>query len=177
MEITLTRALSATPPKISLTRRRILSAPTTNAQNMPPSADSAIKITLSRGDKLSPTRIYCAPQLAKIAPIIICPSTPIFHKPARKVTTKPMLTRVRGIQKLTTLPNLRESLKAPFQSASTTSSGSRPTALTSMAATASEIITGMSRKAIWVASVRGFFIDCPASLALQSHSQPSIAAS
>ena len=118
---------------------------------MPPSAANAIKITLTRGDKLSPTRMYCAPQLANIAPIIICPSTPIFHKPARKVTTKPMLTRVRGIQKLTTLPNARI-----FESAF-------PEGVDDFQRVAShgrdeggcdgqQIITGMSRKAICTAS-------------------------
>ena len=156
--MTLTKAFKATPPKISLTPRRILSKPTTNAQNMPPRAARAIRITLSRGDRLSSMRMNCAPQLAKTAPIIIWPSTPIFHKPARKVTTKPMLTRVRGIQKLKTPPSLRLSLKAPFQRASTTSSGSRPTEMTRAAATASEMAMGRSMKPICTASARGFFM-------------------
>ena len=54
-----------------------------------------------------------ATQLAQMAPRMICPSTPMFHRPAVKVTSRPTEQSTSGIQKATTLRNLSDVPKAP----------------------------------------------------------------
>ena len=46
-------------------------------------------------------------------PIMTWPSTPMFHRPIRKVNKRPQAHRVSGIQTLTTWVNLTHELSAP----------------------------------------------------------------
>ncbi len=71
-------------------------------------------------------RYFNATQLAAIAPITICPSTPIFHKPAVNVTNNPVEVSKRGTQKASTLSVLDWSPKAPLSIAWSNSIGLAP---------------------------------------------------
>src|SRR5258708_1817756 len=80
---------SATPPKISLTLPRTLRIAASAAHNAPPSAANASSSgTTSSPDESGVT--LRATTVAKIAPSVTCPSTPIFHSPAVNVSSSPL---------------------------------------------------------------------------------------
>ncbi len=67
-----------------------------------------------------------ATQVAAIAPATICPSIPMFHKPAVKVTTKPVAASTSGTQAISVSETFAAEPKAPSQTSPTPRVGGTP---------------------------------------------------
>ena len=90
------------PPNISLTPPKVLRAPARRAQSAPPRIPAAIAAAMIHpGARALSCRRRIA-QVAKMAPRVICPSMPMFHRPTVKVKSTPETTRRRGTQDTTT---------------------------------------------------------------------------
>src|SRR4030042_5621320 len=89
------RLFSANPVKISWTLPRVFSTAVTPAHKAPPAIAARISRVISSGAGASRRK---ATQLAAIAPMMICPSTPIFHRPAVNVTSNPEELNNSGIK-------------------------------------------------------------------------------
>ncbi|OQC74062.1 MAG: hypothetical protein BWX44_01183 [Spirochaetes bacterium ADurb.Bin001] len=95
--------LSPRPPKISFTPPKVLSAPASIAHSIPPNIPAKIAMTrMSEGfhSEFCKSRIA---QVVNIAPSVIWPSIPMFHKPTVKVKSSPEVARSKGTQETRTL--------------------------------------------------------------------------
>jgi len=103
------------PPKISLTPPYIFIKPGNNAHRIPPRAPAikTIKIT-SDGSMAVLSNKRKAPT-ANTEPNTICPSMPMFHKPAVNVKSNPEVAMTSGTHEATTEVNFMVVPNAPIK--------------------------------------------------------------
>ena len=104
---------SPSPPKISFTPPKVFSAPASKAQSAPPAIPARmLMLMITEGS----TPLCCSPrsiQVVKIAPRVICPSMPMFHRPAVKVMRSPAVARSRGTHETSTFAATSHEPTAP----------------------------------------------------------------
>jgi len=101
------------PPKISFTPPKVLSAPARTAHSMPPNIPAKIAITRISVGFHPECCISRMAQVVNIAPSVICPSIPMFHKPTVKVTRSPEVAKSKGTQETRTLLTKSQEPTAP----------------------------------------------------------------
>ena len=110
----------------SLTSRRARSHPAKPPQAAPPSAPAARMITIAIKCGKSPRCGPIAP--AAIAPIMSCPSAPIFHSAPENASETASPVKISGVDFTSVSTHAYQLPKAPAPSAANTPSGDAPSA-------------------------------------------------
>ena len=111
------------PEKISCTRPNTRNSPASSAHSAPPSMAAPMASAIWSTPPSS-TGLRAAVQ--KIAPMITCPSTPMFHSRAVNGMSSPTEHRVRGTQTESTRPNLDRDPRPPWNRTKMVLSGGAP---------------------------------------------------
>lgn len=106
--------LSPRPEKISCTRPKTRSSPASRAQSAPPAIDAARARMITPAPPPFSKGLSAA--VAKMAPMMTCPSTPMFHNRAVNGTSSPTEQSVRGTHPARTRPILDQELTPPLKS-------------------------------------------------------------